>query len=152
MWPLENFAKAGDMLVENLKLKVMINLTPSQAGLGEEVKGMMKNKPVFFCDPTTLGELAALFKKGSLVISNDSGPAHIAAAVGVPVISIFGRNQKGLSPVRWRPLGNKTLIIHKDVGCTECLAHDCKKGFLCLKEITPDEVFKETERLLGIKA
>ena len=150
MWPLENFAKLGDMLIENLKVKVMINLAPSQAGMGEKVRSIMRNKPIFFCDPTSLGELAALFKKASLVISNDSGPAHIASGVGVPVISIFGRNQKGLSPVRWRPLGDKAIAIHKDVGCVECLAHDCKKGFLCLKAISAEEVFGEAGKLLNL--
>lgn len=147
MWPLENFAKAGDMLIEYLKIKVMINLAPDQAALGEKVRGMMSNKPVFFCDPTTLGVLAALFKKASLVISNDSGPVHVASGVGTPVISIFGRNQKGLSPVRWRPLGDKAIAIHKDVGCTDCLAHDCKKDFLCLREITVEEVFNEAKNI-----
>jgi len=147
MWPLENFAKTGDMLIENLKIKVMINLAPDQAALGEKVRGMMSNKPVFFCDPTTLGVLAALFKKASLVVSNDSGPVHVASGVGTPVISIFGRNQKGLSPVRWRPLGDKAIAIHKDVGCVDCLAHDCKKDFLCLKEITAEEVFNEAKNI-----
>lgn len=151
MWPLENFAKTGDMLIENLKIKVMINLAPDQAELGEKVKDMMKNKPVFFCDPTTLGELAALFKKAGLVISNDSGPAHIAAGVETPVISIFGRNQKGLSPARWRPLGNRTIAIHKDVGCIECLAHNCEKDFLCLKAITVEEVFEKARGLVTVQ-
>ena len=149
MWPLENFARIGDMLMENLKIKAMINLAPLQAELGERVRAMMKNKPVFFCESTTLGELAALFKKASLVISNDSGPVHVAAAVGTPVISIFGRNQLGLSPVRWRPLGNKSAAIHKDVGCVECLAHDCKKDFLCLKAISPEEILEEARKLLN---
>lgn len=148
MWPLENFAKIGDMLAENLKMKAMINLAPDQAGFGKKVMAMMKNQPVFFCDPTTLGEMAALFKKANLVISNDSGPVHIAAAVGVPVISIFGRNQKGLSPVRWKPLGDKAIAVHKDVGCAECLAHDCKKGFLCLRSISAEEVFEKAKSLL----
>lgn len=150
MWPLENFAKLGDMLIENLKMKIMINLAPDQASLGEKVKDMMKNKPVLFCGLMTLEELAALFKKASLVISNDSGPAHIAAGVNTPVISIFGRSQKGLSPVRWRPLGEKAIAIHKDVGCSECLAHDCKKDFLCLKAISVEEVFEEAKKLLQI--
>ncbi|MEK6732554.1 MAG: lipopolysaccharide heptosyltransferase II [Candidatus Omnitrophota bacterium] len=150
MWPLENFAKLGDMLIKDLKIKAMINLAPGQKNLGEKVRGLMKEKCVFFCDQTTLGELAALFKKASLVISNDSGPVHIAAGVETPVISIFGRNQKGLSPVRWRPLGDKAIAIHKDVGCIECLAHDCKKGFLCLRAITVEDVFKEAKKLLEI--
>lgn len=149
MWPLENFAKIGDMLIESFKIKVMINLAPGQARFGEKVIGMMRRKTVFFCEPVSLGELAALFKKASLIISNDSGPAHVAAGVGTSVISIFGRNQKGLSPLRWRPLGKKSVAIHKDVGCIDCLAHDCKKGFLCLKAISAEEVFKEAERLLN---
>ena len=147
MWPLKNFARTGDMLIENLKIKVMINLAPDQAGLGEKVRDMMNNKPILFCEPTTLGELAALFKKASLVISNDSGPVHVASGVGTPVISIFGRNQKGLSPSRWRPLGDKAIAIHKDAGCTDCLAHDCKKGFLCLEKITAEEVFNEAKNI-----
>lgn len=150
MWPLVNFAKIGDMLIEKFKIKVMINLAPDQAWLGEKVRGMMREKPIFFCNPIGLGELAALFKKASLVISNDSGPAHVAAGVGTGVISIFGRNQKGLSPVRWRPLGNKAEVLHKDVGCIECLARDCKKGFLCLEAISVEEVFEKAEKLLNI--
>jgi heptosyltransferase II len=150
MWPLENFAKIGDMLTENFKIKTMINLAPSQAYLGEKVRDMMDNKPVFFCGPTTLGELAALFKRASLVISNDSGPVHIASGVGVPVISIFGRNQKGLSPTRWKPLGTNAIAIHKDVGCDNCLAHDCKKDFLCLKAITAEKVMEEAVKLLNL--
>jgi len=148
MWSLENFAKLGDMFIENLKIKVMINLAPDQAELGEKARGMMRNKPIFFCGKTTLGELAALFKKASLVISNDSGPAHIAAGVETPVISIFGRSQLGLSPVRWKPIGKKAIAIHKDVGCVECLAHDCKKDFLCLKAIKVEEVFEKAKSLL----
>ena len=147
MWPLENFAKTGDMLIKDLNMKVMINLAPDQASLGEKVRGAMNSKPIFFCRPTTLGELAALFKKASLVISNDSGPVHVASGVGTPVISIFGRNQKGLSPARWRPLGDKAAAIHKDIGCIECLAHDCKKGFLCLKAITAEEVFNQAKSI-----
>jgi len=152
MWPLENFAKLGDMLMENSGVKVMLNLAPEQANLGEKVRALMKNKPVEFYEPTTIGELAALFKRAGLLISNDSGPVHVAAAVRSSVISIFGRNQKGLSPVRWRPLGDKAIAIHKDVGCTECLAHNCKKGFLCLKAISVEEVFEEAERLLNLNS
>ena len=55
--------------------------------------------------------LAALFEGAEIVISNDSGPAHIAAAVGAPTISIFGRWQPGLNAERWKPLGKYTAIV-----------------------------------------
>jgi len=150
MWPYENFAKVGDSIIQDFGMRVIINLHPDQVGMGEKVRSLMKNEPIFLCDKTTLGELSALFKKASLVISNDSGPAHIASLVATAVISIFGRNQKGLSPVRWKPLGDKSIALHKDVGCAECLAHNCKKGFLCLKAITPEEVLKEAGKLLAV--
>jgi ADP-heptose:LPS heptosyltransferase len=73
---------------------------------------------------------------------------HIAVSVGTPVISIFGRNQKGLSPLRWGPLGKKDKVLHKEVGCIECLAHNCKKQFACLKAITVDDVVSAADSIL----
>ncbi len=87
-------------------------------------------------------------EKAELLISNDSGPVHIAASLGTPVISIFGRNDAGLSPRRWRPLGSRAFYIHKDVGCNPCLAHNCRKGFLCLKAVGVEEVFSLVRRIL----
>src|SRR5207249_104706 len=66
---------------------------------------------------TSVGQLAALLKWCQLLISNDSGPVHIAVAMGVPVVDIFGRNQAGLSPLRWGPLGERDVVLHKEVGC-----------------------------------
>ena len=87
--------------------------------------------------------LGALLKKSALLISNDSGPVHIASAVGTPVVSIFGRKQPGLSPARWRPLGDASRYVWKDTECNPCLAHDCQIGFLCLDIISPEDVFSE---------
>ena len=72
---------------------------------------------------------------------------HIASAVGTPVISIFGRSQKGLSPKRWGPVGKRDKILHKQVGCIECLAHNCVKDFACLKAITVDDVLKAVDSI-----
>jgi ADP-heptose:LPS heptosyltransferase len=68
--------------------------------------------------------------------------------VGVPVIAIFGRSQKGLSPKRWGPVGKKDRFIHKEVGCIQCLAHNCKKEFLCLKAISVDDVLEAADSIL----
>ena len=82
-------------------------------------------------------------------MSNDSGPVHVAAAVGTRVISLFGRNQAGLSPKRWGPVGEGHAVIQKEVGCVVCLAHKCPIEFECLKAISADEVFEKVcERLL----
>ena len=148
MWPEENFARLGDALIEGLKVKIILVSGSSQSAIGEKVKDLMKNDAISLCGRTSLGVLAALFKKTDLFISNDSGPVHIACAVGTPVISIFSRNEKGLSPARWRPLGDKSMFLHKDVGCAECLAHNCEKSFLCLRSITVEEVLRKSLELL----
>lgn len=148
VWGLEKFAKVSDILSERFSLKIVLVSSAAQAGIGERVRDLMKYRPVFLCGKTPLKVLAALLKRSSLFISNDSGPVHIACAVGAGVISIFSRNEKGLSPARWGPLGKRTAVLHKDVGCVECLAHNCKKGFLCLNSITVEEVVKKAEELL----
>ena len=96
----------------------------------------------------TLGMLGWVLKRSSLLISNDSGPVHIASALGTPVVSIFGRKQGGLSPTRWKPLGEKVRIAWKDVGCSTCLAHNCEIQFLCLDVVTPQNVMVEVNELL----
>ncbi len=97
----------------------------------------------------TLGMLGALFDRAALLVSNDSGPVHIASARRTPVISIFGRKQAGLSPERWRPLGEKHQVVWKDVGCPECLAHRCHLHFLCLEAVSVEEVFQTVLQLRG---
>lgn len=148
IWPAEKFAKAADILIERFGAQVILISGPQQVNIGDKVRSLMKNKPIFLCGKTSIGDLAALFKRSSLFISNDSGPVHIACAIGTPVISIFSRNERGLSPKRWGPLGTKTAVLHKDVGCLECLAHNCKKGFLCLNSITVEELIEKVGQFL----
>jgi ADP-heptose:LPS heptosyltransferase len=68
--------------------------------------------------------------------------------VGAPVIAIFGRNDRGLSPRRWGPSGSRDTVIHKDVGCGICLAHNCGIAFKCLEAVTVDDVAKASEKIL----
>ena len=82
------------------------------------------------------------------MISNDSGPVHVAAAVGTPVVDIFGRNQRGLSPQRWGPLGEGHVVLHKEVGCVTCLAHRCDIEFLCLTSLSVEEVYQAAVSVL----
>ena len=74
------------------------------------------------------------------------GAVHFASAVGTAVISIFGRNQAGLSPMRWRPLGEHSSFLQKDVGCVECLADQCQIDFKCLKELRVSDVLEEARK------
>lgn len=149
-WKPENFARVSDSLAAEYKARILIVSDSANAEFAERVASGMKYEPVSLAGRTSVGELACLLSKCSLFISNDSGPVHIACAVGTPVISIFGRNDPGLSPKRWGPTCEQSAVFHKDVGCTTCLAHNCKIGFKCLEAITSDEVLQAARRLITI--
>ncbi|OPX29277.1 MAG: lipopolysaccharide heptosyltransferase II [Candidatus Omnitrophica bacterium 4484_171] len=146
-WPQDYFIKLIKFIKDNFKSKIIIISAKDQAQYADKIinesAGLidMRGKLI-------LSRLGALLREADIFISNDSGPVHIAAALGTPVISIFGRNDRGLSPKRWRPLGDKAFFMHKDVGCNPCLAHNCTKGFLCLKAVKPDEVFSLVKKII----
>ena len=138
-WPEVHFSLLIRRLKETLNPKIAVITSPRERIFGAQV---IKDHPdvVDLRGKLDISGIGALLKKSHLFISNDSGPVHIAAGLGIPVISLFGRNNPGLSPQRWRPIGVRSFFIHKDVGCKECKAHHCDKGFLCLKAISPEEV------------
>jgi lipopolysaccharide heptosyltransferase II len=148
IWPAERFAQVADKLIEKYAFKTILIAGPKDMRLAEKTVNFMQHPALNLAGKTSLSQLASILKKCSLFISNDSGPVHIAVAVGLPVISIFGRNQKGLSPSRWGPLGHKDKVLHKEVGCLECLAHNCKKDFACLKAISVEDVLQAADQIL----
>jgi len=144
IWPLERFAKLADRLISVYGVRVIVIGADDKksAFCVNSLKKFMQKEAFFIIGGLDIGQLGALIKRGALFVSNDSGPVHIAVAVKTPVVALFGRNQPGLSPVRWCPLGVRDLVIHKDVGCLGiCLAHNCRKSFNCLRSIGVDEVF-----------
>jgi len=140
IWPPERFAEVADILAKRYGLKVIIVTGALDSPLAEKVIKNMHAPAISLAGKISLSQLASILKRASLFISNDSGPVHICSALNVPVISIFGRSQAGLSPRRWGPVGVKDKALHKQVGCVECLAHNCKRGFACLNAITVSEV------------
>ncbi|MBI4982587.1 MAG: lipopolysaccharide heptosyltransferase II [Candidatus Omnitrophica bacterium] len=148
IWPVKRFAELADKMIEKYGFKVLVVAGAKDASLARGVIKLMKNQVIDLAGKTSVSQLASVLKRCQLFVSNDSGPVHIASAVGTPVISIFGRNQKGLSPVRWGPVGAKDQFLHKEVGCIECLAHNCKKEFACLKAITVEDVLSVVDAVL----
>ncbi len=148
-WPVESFANVAQRLINEKKAKVVLVGANTDMELsGRLIKLIDSDSAVDLVGKTSVSRLASLLKRCKLFISNDSGPVHIASSVGTPVISIFGRNQPGLGPKRWGPLGKQDKFVHKNAGCLVCLAHNCNKGFLCLKAITTQEIVSLAESLL----
>lgn len=139
-WPAARFAAVGDRLTREAGARVVVITGPDGLAQGEAVLRGMREKAVNALARFSLGELVCLFRRAACVVSNDSGPVHLAGAAGAPVVSIFGRWGGGLSPTRWGPTGPHSVVLHHDIGCRPCLAHGCTIGFICLEAVTVEEV------------
>ncbi len=150
-WPSKKFSTLINALVQRFEACIVLIGGEETKEIAETIKKDTSTKVLDLTSIISLSQLASLLKRAKLLISNDSGPVHMASAVGTPVISIFGRNQAGLSPTRWRPLGRQSFYLHKEVGCEVCLAHNCQLDFKCLEVITVKEVLDLTESILTRK-
>ena len=148
IWPQERFAQIADRMIEQYGFKVLVVSGPKDLRLARDMLSRMQHSAIDLAGKTSVSQLASVLKRCQLFISNDSGPVHIASAVSTPVISIFGRSQKGLGPERWGPVGERDRALHKQVGCIECLAHNCTKQFSCLKAITVEDVLRVVESII----
>jgi len=146
-WPQVNFSQLIKLLKEKIDLKGIVITASNEVEFGKRI--VEENEVIDLRGKLSISEIGSLLKRAALFISNDSGPVHIGASLDIPVISIFGRKDPGLSPLRWRPLGENSFYFHKDVGCEVCLAHNCQKGFLCLEEISPEEVAEKGISILS---
>jgi ADP-heptose:LPS heptosyltransferase len=147
-WGIKNFADAANGLVEKYSARVFIISGKVDKYFGDKLASFITTGCINLSGKTTVGDVASLLKRARLFISNDSGPVHIGCAVGVPVIAIFGRGDRGLSPQRWGPSGKHDVALHKSAGCEICYAHNCRSAFKCLDLITPDEVLAEAGKIL----
>jgi len=136
-WPKENFAHLADRLMEELGVKILITGAAKDEGLAGEIADMMRNGPVIACGRTTLRQYAALAKRANLVISNDSGPLHIAFAVKRGnVIGLYGPT----SPEITGPWPSGGIVIHKDTGCKIPCYEDSCADYKCMGAISVEEV------------
>ncbi len=144
-WPKENFAGLADRLISDYGLKVVITGAGKDIRLAEDIKKLMKSSPVIACGKTTLKQLAALFERSRLVVANDTGPMHIACAMGANVIALFGPT----SPEITGPIGKGAYkVIHNPAGCeVPCYDLNCAVN-RCMEAIRVEDVLKEVKERL----
>jgi len=150
-WSPKEFAKVADALSEKYAADIVLVGGDETSHLSAEVISGMKSKAFDVTGNLLVGELAELLSRSRLFISNDSGPVHVAVAVGTPVISIFGRRDPGLSPKRWGPLGAGDRVVHRDVGCEECFSPFCFSCFILFVRLMPAVKNSGALRLLRVR-
>lgn len=148
-WPKERFVELIGKILSGYPHAIGIVGGAEEKKDGEFIRGYFHERVFDLTGKLNLKQLAAFLKKSDLLVTNDSGPVHIAAAVGTPTVTIFGRNQAGLSVKRWRALGEGHRVIQKDVGCVVCLAHRCTIDFECLKAVGVEEVYCTLKNMIS---
>ena len=137
-WPAASFAEIADRLQQERFGAVVMIGGPEERADVAAVSAMMKTPVVDLAGATTVGLLPALLSKASLLVTNDSGPMHISAAVGTPVVALFGPT----SAVRSGPYGAGHDVLTGKVPCSPCFSRTCQhtSHLACLTIITPDQV------------
>lgn len=111
-WPKENFAElVNEMHRKKNSIRYIIIGTKENRHLARDIQNKSDVEILDTTGMFLISQLVSLLARAKLLISNDSGPVHIAAALGTPVVSIFTRNQPGINPQRWQPLGEKNRVV-----------------------------------------
>jgi lipopolysaccharide heptosyltransferase II len=159
-WPVESFAAVAAGLVSARPgFRVVVTSGPSEIGARSEVIGNARERlpgsartRVIDCGEFSLAELRALVDHAALFIGGDSGPVHIAATSGVPIVTLYGPTLPARS-APWRGGGTAVAVETLDLPCRPCDQRSCAPGdFRCLTRITPAQVLAAAERALAERA
>jgi 3-deoxy-D-manno-octulosonic-acid transferase/heptosyltransferase-1 len=142
LWDEAKFAALCDLIVADLGLPVVFT-GGSPGGVIARIRSLMQAPSASVAGETSLRELAALYKMASVLLTTDSGPMHLAAAVGTPVVALFGPT----SPERTGPYGDRHIVIRHGLPCSPCFRKTCDTQE-CMKTISVDEVFQAVKEQL----
>ncbi len=140
-WLTERFAEVADKLIEKHMARIVLIGGPKEEEIIQQITMHMTRQPiVFFNKP--LGELLALLQSCHLLVCNNSGPLHMATALGTLTVSTMGPTL----PERWWPQGEEHIVIRKDLPCIPCNEGHCRlKTLECMKLITVEDMLEAAE-------
>ncbi|HKY29307.1 MAG TPA: lipopolysaccharide heptosyltransferase II [Pyrinomonadaceae bacterium] len=146
-WPAERYAKLADDLIETLHAQVVLVGSKEELDVSVEVGRHMRNEPIVMTGKTTLAQAVAVLSNVDLLITNDTGPAHIASSLGRPTLVIFGPT----NPLTTRPYSATSEIVRHPPDCAPCMLRDCPIDHRCMTAITPEAVFERACVMLSDK-
>ncbi len=143
-WPAERFSELIDRLAR-LGIETVLIGSPGEAARSRTIAESCEFPALVAAGETSVGELIALLSLCAGFVGNDSGAMHVAAALGVPTIGIFGSTRSD----RTGPLGRRAEVLQHPIACSPCLQRTCRFGhYDCLRSVLVDEVLARLEPLL----
>lgn len=144
-WVPERYAAVGDTLARRTGSRVAIVGGAAERDLGESIARGMREPARVLCGETSLADLAGVLSRLRLLVTNDSGPMHVAAALGVPVVAIFGPTDERETG----PVGDAHRIVREPVHCSPCMLRECPIDHRCMTRIGADRVIAEAQAMLA---
>jgi heptosyltransferase-2 len=152
-WPAERFARAAQLIMERHPMDCAILGTAQDEEEAREVARLLGGRAALLVGKTSLGQLGAVLERAELLLANDGGVGHVAAAVGVPVVSVFGPS----NDLAWRPLTAR--VVATSLPCRPCFYRDRERGLPngcatreCLTLVTPEAVAEAASHVLEERA
>jgi len=146
-WPAERFAELADRLAHAHKCQILLGGGPQDVPMVTAICEQMQSSPLVLAGRVTLLQFAAILKRCALFVGNDNGAMHMAAAVGSPVVGLFGPS----NPLEWGPRGDHTKVLYKHVDCRPCFHPTCfRKEDNCMRQITVEEVFSYCQTMIAL--
>ena len=149
-WPEAHFSALIDLLIERNGVNILLVGGPDDVEIADSLlkTGLHPDRMASMAGRTSLSDLPRLLKTCVLYIGNDSGPKHIAAAVGMPTIGI---HSGVVDPVEWGPIGPNAVALRRNMTCSPCYlanADDCPRALACLQFFEPSLVYETADRML----
>ncbi len=143
-WIPERFAAVADRLIEEYGLSIILTGGPAEAEIGRDIAQAMKHPCRNFIGATGVRQMMALLAACRLVVTNDSGPMHVAAAFGTPLVAIFGPTDHTTTS----PWSERSRVVRHPVECSPCLLRQCPIDHRCMERVTVDDVMCAVAELM----
>lgn len=147
-WPPGHYAGLAGLVTAKTDLGIAVVGSEEDRRAGEEIRRARPDRVSNLCGRLGLGQLSSCLSEAEVLVTNDTGPMHLAEAAGVPVLAFFGPTVRGFGFAPWR---RESRVLEREMPCRPCSLHGrkpCRKGGLCLNDISPEEAWLALEGML----
>jgi len=146
LWPTEHFAAACDGLRRRRGLRAVLSPGPEELSIAREIAAASREGAVALVDPSPgLEELKALVERSALVLTNDTGPRHVAVALGRPAVVVMGPTDPAITHQHME----RQRVLREEVSCSPCQLKRCPIDHRCMTRLQPERAIAAAEELLG---